>query len=106
MVTRTFATVRARADRRPDTAPQSQSQGATRTLLVLNKPMSTSVPTEIRSARQRLGLSQARLAELSGVSESSVKRLEDPDRLPRRSRVLRDVRAAIADLDADLIPNA
>jgi predicted transcriptional regulator len=71
--------------------------------------MSTAaVPNEIRSARQRLGLSQRQLAEQAGVAESSVKRLESADRLPRhRSRVLRDIRAAIAELEEDPleIPN-
>jgi predicted transcriptional regulator len=66
--------------------------------------MTTTVPVEIRSARQRLGLSRAQLAEISGVSESSIKRLEDPNRLPRRSRVLRDVRAALADHAANTLP--
>jgi predicted transcriptional regulator len=62
------------------------------------------VPDEIRSERRRLGLTQRQLAELAGVSESTVRRLEDPDRLPRRSRVLRYVRAALADYAAHTLP--
>lgn len=60
------------------------------------------IPTEIREARRRLGLTQLELAEVSGVSLPSVFRLEQ-GRLPkRRSRTLRAIRNAIADLEDPL----
>jgi predicted transcriptional regulator len=64
----------------------------------MNAPLD--IPTEVREARRRLGLSQRELAEVAGVSLASICRLEQ-GRLPRvRSRVLGRVRAAIADLEA------
>lgn len=62
------------------------------------------IPAEVREARRRLGLSQRELAELAGVSLTSVSRLEQ-GRLPRvRSRVVGLIRAAIAEVENPITP--
>jgi len=54
---------------------------------------------DLRAARERLGISRARLAGLAGCSLSSLDRIEQ-GAVPRRSGVLRRATAILAELAA------
>ncbi len=56
----------------------------------------------VREARKRSGLTQAALAELAGVPQSTVSRVESGSRVPSTDLVERLVRAAGFDIQATL----
>jgi predicted transcriptional regulator len=58
----------------------------------------------VREGRRRAGLTQRRLAELAGVSQPLVARIESGEVQPTLERVLELVRAAGLDLDVRVVP--
>ena len=60
---------------------------------------SPTIADEIRDARRAAGLSQHQLADLSGVSASSIQSWEQGVRVPSNSYALRLVRGVLAGLN-------
>ena len=60
----------------------------------------------VREARKRAGLTQARLAELAGTTQSAIARLERGGRPPRIDTLLRIAEALQCDLVVELVPRS